>query len=281
LGTFGGHSNLHISKTMNFIFLQNTPPRHLPKTCHTDQLGHVQNTPNSKHWCTKNFIVLIWGHLEAIPNFTSKKPWISFFHKRLHQAIYPSRGTPTNLAMCKTYRTQNICAPTILWYSFGAPGGHSNLYISKTMNFIFSQKTPPSHLPKPWHTDQFGHVQNVPNSKHLCTNNFIVLMLGHLEAIPTFTSQKPWISFFHKIPHQAIYLSRATPTNLAMFKTHRTQNIGAPRILRYSFGALRGHSHLYISKTMNFIFSENSPPSHLAKSCHTNQVGHVQNPLNS
>jgi len=176
-------------------------------------------------------MVLIWGHLEAIPTFASQKPWISFFYKTPHQGIYLSRATLTNLAMFKTHQTQNIGAPRILWYSFG---GHSNLYISKTMNFIFSQNTPPSHLPKPWHTDRFGHVQNVPNSKHLCTNNFMVLMLGHLEAIPTFISQKPWISFFQKIPYQAIYLSRATPTNLTMFKTHRTQNICAPTILWYS-----------------------------------------------
>jgi len=119
LGSFGGDSNLHISKTMNFIFSQNTPPSHLPKSCHTDQLGHVQNTPNSKYWCTKNFMVLIW-----------------------------------------------------------APEGHSNLYISKTMNFIFSQNTPPSNLPKPCHTDQLGHVQNTPNSKHWCTTNFMVLIWG-------------------------------------------------------------------------------------------------------
>jgi len=159
-GTFVGHSNLHISKTMNFIFLQNTQPRQLPKPCHIDQLCNVQNTPNSKNWCTKNFKVVIWGHLEAIPNFTSQKPWISFFHKTPHQAIYLSPATPTNLAMCKTHRTQNIGAPRILYYSFGAPGGHSNHYISKTMNFIFSQNTPPSHLPKPCHTDQLRHVQN-------------------------------------------------------------------------------------------------------------------------
>ena len=150
LGTLGGHSNLYISKTMNFIFSQNTPPS-LSKSCHTDQLGHMQNTPKSKHWCSKNFMVLIWGHLVAIPTFTSQKPWISFFHKTPHQAIYLSCATPTNLAMFKPHRTQNIRAPRILWFSFGEPGAHSNLYISKTMNFIFSQNTPPSHLPKPHH----------------------------------------------------------------------------------------------------------------------------------
>jgi len=163
---------------MNFIFPQNTPPSHLPKSCHTDQLGNVQNTPNSKNWRTKNLKVLIWGHLEAIPNLTSQTPWISFFHKTPHQAIYLSRATPTNLAMFKTHRTQNIRTPRILWYSFGEPGGHSDHYISKIMKFIFSQNTPTSNLPKPCHTDQLGHVQNTPNSKHWCTTNFIVLIWG-------------------------------------------------------------------------------------------------------
>jgi len=60
LGTFGGHSNPHNSKTMNFIFSQNSPPSHLAMS-----------------WCT------------------------------------------ALLAMCKTYRTQNFCAPTLSWYSFG------------------------------------------------------------------------------------------------------------------------------------------------------------------
>jgi len=163
----------------------------------------------------------------------------------------------------------------------GTFGGNSNLHISKTVNFIFSQNTARSHLPKPCHTDQLGHVQKTPNSKHSCTKNFMVLMLGHLEAIPTFKSQKPWNSFCHKIPHEAIYLSRATSTNLAMFKTHRTQNIRAPRILWYSFGDIWRPfqpSHL---KNHEFNFLQNSPLSHLAKSCHTNQLGHVQNPLNS
>jgi len=158
-------------------FFQKTPHQPSPKPCHTDQLGHVQNTQNSKHSCTKNFMVLIWGHLEANPTFTSQKPWISVFHKIPHQAIYLIRATPTNLAMCKTYRTQNICAPTILWYS----------------------------CRDIWRQFQPSHLKN--HKFH----------------------------FFHKTLHQA-YLSRATPTNLAICKRHRTQNIPAPRIFWYSFG---------------------------------------------
>ena len=86
---------------------------------YTDQLGHMQNPPNLKLSCTKNFILFIWGHLQAIPTFTSQKPRISFVHKTTHQAIYLRRGAPTKLVMCKTHRTQNFRPPGILWYSFG------------------------------------------------------------------------------------------------------------------------------------------------------------------
>jgi len=87
LGTFGGFSNTHISKTTNFIFSENSPPSNVVKPWCTDQLGHVQNPTNSKLLCTKTFMVLIWEHLEANPTLTSQKPQISFLHKTPHQAI--------------------------------------------------------------------------------------------------------------------------------------------------------------------------------------------------
>jgi len=86
----------------------------------------------------------------------------------------------------------------------GTFGGQSNHHISKTTNFNFSQNSPPGHLALPWCTDQLGHVQNLPNSKLLCTNTFMLFFWAHLEAFTTLTSQKPRISFFHKTPHQAI-----------------------------------------------------------------------------
>ena len=79
LGTFGGLSNPHISKTTNFNFSQSsTPtwpfkPTHLAMPWCTDPLGHVQNPPNSKLSCTNTFMVFIWGHLEAFPTLTSQK----------------------------------------------------------------------------------------------------------------------------------------------------------------------------------------------------------------
>jgi len=208
-------------------------------------------------------MVFIWAHLEANPTITSQKPRISIFHKTPHQAIYLCRGAPTNLAMCKTLRTQNCRAPRLSWYSFGgiwrpiqtwhlknhefqfftklstkpssyavvhqptSPcekpsklktfmhqefhgihfgklGGLSNPHISKTTNLIFSQNSPPSHLAMPWCTDQLGHVQDLPNSRLLSTNSFMVFIWAHLEAFTTLTSQKPRISFFDNTPHQAI-----------------------------------------------------------------------------
>ena len=62
LGTFVDHSNLHISKTTNFIVSQNNPPSNLPMSWSSDQLGHVQNPPTSKLSCSKNFMVFISGH---------------------------------------------------------------------------------------------------------------------------------------------------------------------------------------------------------------------------
>jgi len=59
LGTFGGLSNPHISKTTNFNFSQNIPPSHLAMPWCTNQLRLVQNSPNSKLSCTKNLMVFI------------------------------------------------------------------------------------------------------------------------------------------------------------------------------------------------------------------------------
>jgi len=46
-------------------------------------------------------------------------------------------------------------------------------------------------------------------------------------------------------------------------------------------GTFVGLSNPHISKTTNFIFSQNSSPSHLPMPWCTDNLGHVQNPLNS
>jgi len=87
LGTIGGLSNHHISKTTNFLFSQNSTPSHLAMPWCIDQLRQVQNPPNSNLSCTKTFMVFIWGHLEAFPTIICQKPRISFFYKTPHKAI--------------------------------------------------------------------------------------------------------------------------------------------------------------------------------------------------
>jgi len=129
-------------------------------------------------------------------------------------------------------------------------------------------------------TDQLGQVQNPLNSKLSCTKTFMVFISGHLEANPTLTSQKPWISFFHKTAHQVssyVAVHRPTwpsskPTELKTFVHQDFHGI--------HFGTFVGLSNPHISKIMNFIFSQNSPRSHLAMSWCTDQLCHVQNPPN-
>jgi len=146
LGTFGGLSNHHISKTTNFIFFTKLPTK--PSSC-------------------------------AV----------------VHRPTWPS-AKPSEL---KTFVHQDFQS-----IHLGTFGGLSNHHMSTTTNFIFSQKSPPSHLVMPWCTVQLGHVQNPPNSKLLCTKTIMVFIWGHLEAFQTLTSEKSRISFFHKSPHQAI-----------------------------------------------------------------------------
>jgi len=100
--------------------------------------------------------------------------------------------------------------------------GLSNPHISKITNFIFLQKSSPSHLALPWCTTNLGYVQNPPNS--------------------TFVHQE----------FNGIHL-----------------------------GTFVGLSNPHISKTTNFIFSQNSSPSNLAMPWCTDNLGHVQTPPNS
>jgi len=159
-------------------------------------------------------MVFIWGHLEAFPTLTSQKPRISFFHKTPHQAIWLCRGAPINLAMCKTYRTRNFCAPTLSWYSLG-------------------------HI---WRPFQPSHLKN------------------HEFQFFTKLSTKP---SSYAVVHQPTSPYK-NPSELKAFVHQEFHGI--------HLGTFGGHSNPHISKTTNFIFSQNSPPSHLAMSWCTDQL---------
>jgi len=182
LGKFVGHSNLHISKTTNFIFSQNNPPSQLHMPWCIDQLGHVQNPPNSKLSCTKTFMLYSFGDIwRPFQPSHLKNHEILFFHKKAHQAISsnsmvhrPSRRC-AKLTKLKTFVHQEFYG-----IHLGTIIDHSNLHISKPTNFIFLQNNPPSHLAMSWCTDQLCHVQNPPNSKLSCTKTFMVFIWGRL-----------------------------------------------------------------------------------------------------
>ena len=101
--------------------------------------------------------------------------------------------------------------------------GISNPHISKTTNFIFSQKLP------------------TKRSSYVAVHR------------PTWPSE-----------------------NSIQFKTFVHQDFYSTHL-----GTFVGLSNPHISKTTNFIFSENCPPSHLAMTLCTAYLGHVQNPPNS
>jgi len=204
LGTFGGYSNPHNSKTTNFIFSQNSPPSHLAMSWCTDLLAMCK-TYRTQNFCAPTLSWYSFGHIwrplqpSHLQNhefhFFTKLPTKPSSYAVVHRSTWPC-AKPTEL--------KNFVHQDFHGFHLGTFVGRSNPHISKTMNFIFSQMSPPSHLVVTWCTDQVGHVQNSPNSKLLCTKTLMVFIWAHLEANPTITSQKPRISIFHKTPHQAI-----------------------------------------------------------------------------
>jgi len=87
--------------------------------------------------------------------------------------------------------------------------------------------------------------------------------------------------FFTKLPtkpstHAVVHRPTSPCAKPNQLKTYVHQDFHG-----IHFGAFVGHSNPHISKIMNFIFSQNSRPSHLAMPRCTDQLGHVQNPTNS
>jgi len=180
LGVFGGLSNPHISKITNFNFSQNSPPSHLGMLWCTADVGYVQNPPNSKLSCTKTFMVFIWDICRTFQpsplknhefHFVTKLPKKPSSYVVVHRPTWPC-AKPTEL---KTFVHQHFHG-----IHLGAFGGLSNTHLSKLTNFIFSQKSLPSHLAMPWCTANLRHVQNPLNSKLSCIETFMVFIWGHL-----------------------------------------------------------------------------------------------------
>ena len=142
LGTFGGISNHHISKTTNFIFSQNSPPSHLAMSWCTDNLGHVQNPQNSKLSCTNTFKVFIWGHSEAFPSITSQKPRISFFSENSPPSYLAVAWCTDQLGHVQNPPNLKLsCTKTFMVFIWGHLEAFPTL-ISQKPRISFFHKTP-------------------------------------------------------------------------------------------------------------------------------------------
>ena len=91
------------------------------------------------------------------------------------------------------------------------------------------------------------------------TTNFIFIKLPTKQSSYVVVHRQPWPC--------------ANPYELKTFVHQEFHGI--------RLGTFVGLSNPHISKTTNFIFSQNSPPSHLAMPWCTANRGHVQNPPNS
>jgi len=142
LGTFGGISNHHISKTTNFIFSQNSPPSHLGVPWCTDQLGHVQNPLNTKLLCTKTLMVFIWGHLEANPTLISQKPRISVFDQNSPPSHLVLSWCTDNLGHVQNPSNSKLsCTKTFMVFIWGHLEAFPTI-TSQKPRILFFHKTP-------------------------------------------------------------------------------------------------------------------------------------------
>jgi len=149
------------------------------------------------------------------------------------------------------------------------------------MNFNFSQNSPPSHLAMSWCTFKLGHV------KTHRSQNFRAPRLSWYSFGDIWRPFQPshlkihQFHFFTKLPtkpsiydvvHQTTWPS-AKPTELKTFVHQDFHGL--------HLGTFGGLSNPHTSKITNFIFSQNSPPSHLVMPWCTAKLGHVQNPTKS
>jgi len=225
--------------------------------------------------------------------------------------------------MCKTHRTQNFRTTRLSWYSFGdicrpfqpshlqnhqfhffiklptkpssyavvhrqlwpcaKPSelktlvhqdfhgihlgsflGLSNPHIAKIPNFNFSQNSLPSHLARPWCTANLGHVQNPPNSKLSCTKTFMVFIWGFVRLSNPHISKITNFIFSQNSPPSHLAMPGCT-ANLGHVQNPPNSKLSCNKTFMVFIWGFVGLSNPHISKITNFTFSQNSPPSHLAR----------------
>jgi len=183
--------------------------------------------------------------------------------------------------MCKTHRTQNFRAPRHSWLSFRdicRPFQPSHLKNREFQFFTKLHAKPSSyavlHL-QPWpcakHTELKTFVHQDFHGIHLGT--FVGLSNPHISKITNFI-------FFTKLPTKpSSYVALHRPT-LPWAKPTKLKTFVHQDFHGIHLRTFVGLSNPQISKIMNFNFSQNSPPSHLAMPRCTAKLGYVQNPPN-
>ena len=123
--------------------------------------------------------------------------------------------------------------------------------------------------------------KNPPKSNLSCTKTFMVFIWGIWKPFQPSHFKNHEFHIFTKLPtkpssYAVVHLQPWPCAKPTEFKTFINQDFHGIHL-----GAFGGQSNPHISKTTNFIFSQNSPPSHLAMRWCTAKLGHVQNPTNS
>jgi len=185
--------------------------------------------------------------------------------------------------MCKTQPTQNFRARRLSWYSFWdicRPFQPSHL---KNHEFHFFTKLPT----KPSIYLCRGAPTNLAMCKTQPTQNFCAPRLSWYSFGGIYRPFQPShlkndeFHFFTKLPTKPFSYAAVHRPTWPCVKPNQLKTFVYQDFHGIHLGAFVGHSNPHISKTTNFIFSQNSPPSHLAMPQCTDKLGHVQNPTNS
>jgi len=136
----------------------------------------------------------------------------------------------------------------------GTFGGHFKPHISKTVNFKFSQNSPPSHLANSCTPPNLAMCKTRP-TQNIRASRLSWYSIGDIwRPFQPSHLKNHEFQFFYRTPHEAMLLSRDTQPKLAEFKTHPTQNFCAARLLWNSFGDIFRTFHPSHIKNHKFHF---------------------------
>jgi len=161
--------------------------------------------------------------------------------------------------MCKPLRTQNFRAPRISWYSFGdicRPFQPSHL---KNHEFHFFKKLPTKQSSCVVVHRQLWPCAKPSEPKTFMHQEFHGLHLGKFISLSNPHISKTTNFIFHKTPHQPIKLCHGAPTSLPCANPSELKTFVRQEFHGVHLGIFAGLFNPHISKTTNFIFSQNSP----------------------